>query len=84
MQETRELFKQHNVFLCPSKHATDADAEGGSPVVLPEAMAAGLICVGTNHCDILEVIINDQTRFLNKEGRRFGHGGHFALDKRYS
>jgi colanic acid/amylovoran biosynthesis glycosyltransferase len=62
------LLKEHNVFLCPSKHAANGDAEGGSPVALTEAMAAGLLCVGTRHCDIPQVILNGKTGFLCKEG----------------
>jgi colanic acid/amylovoran biosynthesis glycosyltransferase len=68
LQTTRALLKEHNIFLCPSKHATNGDAEGGSPVVLTEAMATGLLCVGTQHCDIPQVILNGKTGFLCKEG----------------
>ena len=68
LQATRDLLQKNNVFLCPSKHAATGDAEGGSPVVLTEAMATGLLCVGTSHCDIPQVILNDQTGFLCKEG----------------
>jgi colanic acid/amylovoran biosynthesis glycosyltransferase len=68
LQETRTLLKEHNIFLCPSKHAVSGDAEGGSPVVLTEAMATGLLCVGTQHCDIPQVILNGKTGFLCQEG----------------
>ena len=67
LENTRDLLNQHHVFLCPSKHAGDGDAEGGSPVVLTEAMAMGLLCVGTRHCDIPEVIVNRRTGFLCDE-----------------
>lgn len=63
-----ELMKDHNVFLCPSKRAGDGDAEGGSPVILTQAMAVGLACIGTRHCDIPEVILNRKTGFLCQEG----------------
>jgi colanic acid/amylovoran biosynthesis glycosyltransferase len=66
--ETREIMRAHQVFLCPSKHATNGDAEGGSPVALTEAMALGLICVGTRHCDIPQVIVHGQTGYLCEEG----------------
>jgi colanic acid/amylovoran biosynthesis glycosyltransferase len=66
--ETRALLNEHNVFLCPSKHAANGDAEGGSPVALTEAMATGMLCIGTWHCDIPQVILNGQTGFLCKEG----------------
>lgn len=68
MEKTRETIREHQILLCPSKHAANGDAEGGSPVVLTEAMAQGLICIGTNHCDIPEVIIPGETGCLCKEG----------------
>jgi colanic acid/amylovoran biosynthesis glycosyltransferase len=66
--KTREMIRQHQILLCPSKHAANGDAEGGYPVVLAEAMAQGLVCIGTNHCDIPEVIIQGQTGYLCGEG----------------
>jgi colanic acid/amylovoran biosynthesis glycosyltransferase len=68
MDRTREIMRAHQIFLCPSKHASDGDAEGGSPVVLAEAMAAGLLCIGTSHCDIPEVIVDGKTGYLCTEG----------------
>lgn len=61
------VLRAHNVFLCPSRHTADGDAEGGSPVVLTEAMALGLVCVGTKHCDIPEVIVDGRTGYLSAE-----------------
>jgi colanic acid/amylovoran biosynthesis glycosyltransferase len=66
--KTRETIRKHHILLCPSKHAVNGDAEGGSPVVLTEAMAQGLICIGTRHCDIPEVIVNGETGYLCEEG----------------
>jgi colanic acid/amylovoran biosynthesis glycosyltransferase len=68
MGKTRETIREHQILLCPSKHAANGDAEGGSPVVLTEAMAQGLICIGTQHCDIPEVIVNGETGYLCEEG----------------
>jgi colanic acid/amylovoran biosynthesis glycosyltransferase len=68
LEQTRAALSGHDVLLCPSKHATDGDAEGGSPVILTEAMALGLVCVGTSHCDIPEVILDRKTGYLCKEG----------------
>jgi colanic acid/amylovoran biosynthesis glycosyltransferase len=68
LEQTRSRLTAHNVFLCPSRHAANGDAEGGSPVVLTEAMATGLLCIGTSHCDIPEVILNGDTGYLSKEG----------------
>jgi colanic acid/amylovoran biosynthesis glycosyltransferase len=68
MEKTRETIRNHQILLCPSKHAANGDAEGGSPVVLTEAMAQGLICIGTRHCDIPEVIVQGETGYLCEEG----------------
>ena len=68
MERARAVIREHNVFLCPSKHAADGDAEGGSPVILTEAMAAGLLCIGTRHCDIPEVIRDGKTGLSCSEG----------------
>ena len=64
LAETRLALASHNVFLCPSRHSANGDGEGGSPVVLTEAMASGLLCIGTWHCDIPEVILNNKTGYL--------------------
>lgn len=62
------IMYQCDVFLCPSKHSKNGDAEGGSPVALTEAMAAGLLCVGTRHCDIPELIHHGETGYLCDSG----------------
>ncbi len=66
--ETVEVLADNDVFLCPSRHTTTGDAEGGLPVVLIEAMALGLLCVGSRHCDIPEAIIDGRTGYLFDEG----------------
>lgn len=67
VEQTHALLQRHNVFLSPSKHASNGDAEGGSPVVLTEAMALGLLCIGARHCDIPEVIVDERTGYLCNE-----------------
>jgi colanic acid/amylovoran biosynthesis glycosyltransferase len=44
------------VFLAASRTAPDGDTEGGAPVALIEAQAAGLPIVSTQHADIPEVV----------------------------
>lgn len=65
--ETRAIVQEHDIFLCPSKHSGDGDAEGGSPVALTEAMAMGLLCLGSRHCDIPQVILDNGTGYLFHE-----------------
>jgi colanic acid/amylovoran biosynthesis glycosyltransferase len=67
LKHTRALLAEHDVYVCPSKRAANGDAEGGSPVALTEAMAMGLFCVGTRHCDIPQLIIDGQTGTLCAE-----------------
>jgi colanic acid/amylovoran biosynthesis glycosyltransferase len=66
--ETCKLLRRHNVLLCPSKHSSNGDAEGGMPFILAEALAMGLIGVGSRHCDMPELIIDGRTGYLFDEG----------------
>jgi colanic acid/amylovoran biosynthesis glycosyltransferase len=68
LKQTRSILKEHNIFLGPSKRAVNGDAEGGSPVILTEAMAMGLLCIGARHCDIPEVILDGKTGYLCDSG----------------
>lgn len=62
-----ELAREHHLFLHPSVHASDGDAEGGHPVVLTEMAASGMPIVATRHCDIPEVVVDGQTGWLCPE-----------------
>jgi colanic acid/amylovoran biosynthesis glycosyltransferase len=66
--EARLVLRKGDVFLCPSKHSADGDAEGGSPLALTEAMALGMLCIGTRHCDLPEVIRHHETGLLADSG----------------
>lgn len=61
-----EIASAH-LFMAPSVHASDGDTEGGAPVALIEAAAAGMPAVATRHCDIPEVVIDGKTGFLVAE-----------------
>lgn len=50
----QEMARAH-LLLAPSVTARDGDTEGGAPVCLLEAQAAGLPILATTHCDIPEV-----------------------------
>jgi len=67
LTERFDLLSRHDVLLVPSRHAADGDAEGGAPVSLTEAMAAGLVPVGTAHCDIPMLIEDHVTGLLVPE-----------------
>ncbi len=61
-----EAYK-HHVFLSPSVTASDGDTEGGTPVGIIEMAATGMPIVSTTHCDIPEVIKENQTGLLAPE-----------------
>ena len=65
------LFEEayrHHIFLASSRTASDADTEGGLPVVLLEMMASGMPVVSTRHCDIPDAVQHEKTGLLSKEG----------------
>jgi len=62
----RELQSAH-LFLAPSVTAADGDVEGGAPVAIIEASAAGLPIISTWHCDIPSVVLHERSGLLVKE-----------------
>jgi colanic acid/amylovoran biosynthesis glycosyltransferase len=60
-------FYEHDIFVSPSVHAADGDAEGGAPVTVIEASATGMPVVSTLHCDIPEVVADGVSGFLVAE-----------------
>jgi len=62
------LLGQSDILLAPSKTGPDGDTEGGAPVCVIEAMAAGVPVVGTTHCDIPNIIAHGETGLLCAEG----------------
>lgn len=62
-----EIARAH-IFLAPSKTAQDGDTEGGAPVVVTEAQAAGVPVVATRHADIPEVVSDEVSGILAPEG----------------
>lgn len=64
--EIREALNEADIFLLPSKTASDGDMEG-IPVALMEAMAVGLPVVSTYHSGIPELIENDVSGWLVAE-----------------
>jgi colanic acid/amylovoran biosynthesis glycosyltransferase len=60
------LARAH-LFLAASRTAPDGDTEGGAPVALIEAQAAGLPVVSTRHADIPEVVEDGTSGLLSPE-----------------
>jgi len=65
--EYLELLKNIDIVLAPSVHARDGDTEGGAPVVVIEALCAGVPVVGTNHCDIPNIVSHGKSGLLCAE-----------------
>ncbi len=63
----RGLLSGTDIVLAPSVTAADGDTEGGAPVTVIEAQAAGIPVAGTFHCDIPMVVQNGETGFLCPE-----------------
>lgn len=66
--ELMKLAGEHDIFLQPSIHADDGDCEGGLPVSLIEMAAAGLTVIGSDHCDIPQLIHHGNTGYMATEG----------------
>lgn len=62
----KETTSAH-LFLAPSVRASDGDTEGGAPVAVIEASAAGMPVIATRHCDIPNVVIDGDTGLLVPE-----------------
>jgi len=61
------LMSHHHLFLQPSVTARDGDSEGGHPVTLTQAAAAGLPIIATRHADIPEVVVDGMNGWLVEE-----------------
>lgn len=67
-REVLQLLGSCHLLLAPSRTATDGDSEGGAPVILLDAQAAGVPVVATTHADIPEYVIDGGSGMLAPEG----------------
>lgn len=67
LEKLQEEYHHHDIFLAPSVLSTDGDDEGGAPVTIIEASASGLPIIGSRHCDIPEVVVDEKTGLLADE-----------------
>ena len=65
--QVRKILERADVFLLPSKVASDGDMEG-IPVSLMESMASGITTLSTYHSGIPELIDSGINGFLVSEG----------------
>jgi colanic acid/amylovoran biosynthesis glycosyltransferase len=59
-----EAIRSAHIFLQPSVHAKDGDAEGGAPVTITELSASGMPVVATKHCDIPQIVLDGRSGLL--------------------
>ena len=62
-----EELPQHDILLQTSVTAQNGDGEGGAPVILLDAQAAGMPIVATTHADIPESVKDGESGFLAGE-----------------
>jgi colanic acid/amylovoran biosynthesis glycosyltransferase len=65
--EYRAALARYHVFLAPSVHSANGDAEGGAPVTAIEMSAAGLPVIASDHCDLPEVVRHGETGLIVPE-----------------
>jgi colanic acid/amylovoran biosynthesis glycosyltransferase len=65
-QVVQEL-SQHDILLQTSVTAANGDGEGGAPVILLDAQAAGMPIIGSTHADIPEYVRDGESGFLAPE-----------------
>ncbi|MCC7264167.1 MAG: glycosyltransferase [Candidatus Latescibacteria bacterium] len=63
-----EELGRADLLLQTSRRASDGDTEGGAPVILLDAQAAGLPVVATRHADIPEYVREGESGLLAAEG----------------
>ncbi|MEN9574427.1 MAG: glycosyl transferase, group 1 [Verrucomicrobiota bacterium] len=71
MQPHPEVIREltaANVFIHPSRTASNGDTEGGAPTIILEAQAVGVPIVTTRHADIPNVAPPGRGVFLSPEG----------------
>ncbi|MDG5766529.1 glycosyltransferase [Balneolales bacterium ANBcel1] len=65
--QLNRLAADHHIYLAPSVTAEDGDSEGGAPVSLIEMAASGMPVVSSRHCDIPEVLPENECGLLADE-----------------
>ena len=63
-EEVLQQLQTHHILLAPSINAVDGDAEGGFPVIITEALATGMPVIGSDHCDIPEIVTDTECGFI--------------------
>lgn len=62
-----ELSYDHHLFMQTSMFGDDGDSEGGFQFIITDMMATGLPVLGSNHCDIPEIIKNKKMGILSEK-----------------
>ena len=65
--EVLEEISRCHILVQASVTAKDGDSEGGAPVILLDAQAAGMPVIATRHADIPEYVIDEESGLLAPE-----------------
>ncbi|MSQ78758.1 MAG: glycosyltransferase [Flavobacteriaceae bacterium] len=66
-RELPDFLSRFDVLIQPSLLTADKDTEGGAPIILLDAQAAGLPIIATKHADIPNVVSEGATALLSSE-----------------
>jgi colanic acid/amylovoran biosynthesis glycosyltransferase len=61
------IAERAHLYLAPSVHAANGDAEGGCPMAVIELSAAGMPVLSSRHCDIAEAVLDGVSGYLAPE-----------------
>jgi colanic acid/amylovoran biosynthesis glycosyltransferase len=63
-----EMSYDHHLFMQTSIFGDDGDSEGGFPVIITDMMATGMPVIGSDHCDIPEIIKHEKNGLTANQG----------------
>lgn len=66
-ERLQQLMDENLVLISSSVTASNGDVEGGFPITLTHGASKGMILIGSEHCDLPQIVKHDFNGFLVKE-----------------
>lgn len=66
-ERLQRLMDENLILMSPSVTASNGDVEGGFPVTLTYGASRGMILIGSEHCDLPEIVKHGYNGFVVKE-----------------